>query len=362
MNIGIDIKALYAGQGGIAAYISRVLNALQEIDRDNNYFLFEKNPSSYNIVNPRWKKVVVGSKLPGTVWLLLKLPFYFSKYSLDVFWGPEQICACVFNPAKVKMISTIHDVAVKVCPETMQTSNYWINRLFLKASIRKSNKVLTVSQCIKKEICSYYPKEISPADVVVTYLGKPDWVISDKDIIVRKDHLLFVGSFEPRKNLMALLCALLVCRKEMGKTIALRVIGPSGWKNNLTHKFIVDNDLSTQVTFSGFLDETGLLNEYRTCKAFIYPSIYEGFGLPILEAMAAGAPVLTSRGTSMEEFAAEAVVLFDPLAPRDIAEKIALVYSADGGHRGKMEKYGALLQRFAWKKTASEILRILTSE
>ncbi len=361
MNIGIDIKALYAGQGGIATYIARILDALQEIDVDNNYYLFEKNPSSYKIVNKRWKKIVVGSKLPGTVWLLCKLPFYFSKYGLDVFWGPEQITACLINPAKVKMISTIHDVAVKRCPHTMQTSNYWINVLFLKASIRKSAKVLTVSHCIKKEICEFYPKSIVPENIIVTYLGKPDWIVSDSEKSVRNDNLLFVGSFEPRKNLMALLQALLICKKARSQSIPLRIVGPSGWKNNAMYKFINDNDLSSQVTFVGFLDHERLFQEFKTCKAFVYPSIYEGFGLPILEAMTAAAPVFTSKGTSMEEFASDAAIFFNPSDPQDIADKLLAFYTADSESRAKVVRYGELLKRFSWRKTASQILPVLTN-
>src|SRR5271157_5697682 len=140
MNIGVDIKALFAGKAGIAAYIRNTLDRLQETDAVNRYFLFEKMPSAYRVTNPLWRKVLVPSRLPGTVWLMLAVPPRLPLYAIDVFWGPEQIVPCVL-PAKAVMVSTVLDVAVRRCPRTMQTTNYLINRLFLKRSIGCSRTV-----------------------------------------------------------------------------------------------------------------------------------------------------------------------------------------------------------------------------
>jgi glycosyltransferase involved in cell wall biosynthesis len=359
MNIGIDIKALCNGKAGIAMYITKILDRLQEIDHENHYFLFEKQSSSYRIVNPRWKKIIVSSRLPGTLWLMFKLPFHFSGYSLDVFWGPEQVIPCVVNPGRVKMVSTIHDVAVKQCPETMQPSNYLINRIFLRRSIGKSSRVLAVSGRIRDDIRTFFPKDAAADDVIVTYEGGPVWACKPGEMGMRGDHLLFVGSFEPRKNLLNLLRALSILITEKKKKVALRIVGPCGWKNARVRGYIEQNGLAAQVSFLGYIKEKKLTKEYCGCKAFVYPSIYEGFGLPVLEALSAGAPVLTSKGTAMEEIAGECCVLFDPGDPHDIAEKILSVYQPDFNPDSMLRRREAVLARFSWDTTARKTLEVL---
>jgi glycosyltransferase involved in cell wall biosynthesis len=358
VNIGIDIKALRSGKAGIAVYIANTLDQLQEIDRENNYFLFEKTPSSYRIVNPRWKKVLVPSKLPGTLWLMLKVPFHFSKYSLDVFWGPEQIIPCVFDPGRVKMVSTVLDLALKRCPATMQTTNYFINRIFLKKSILRSCKILTISNSIKRDICFFYPDKAVPGKVTVTYPGRPAWPEVPQDV-ERGQHLLFVGSFEPRKNLLNLLKALVVLKNEKKQEISLRIVGPAGWKNNSARAYMEENGLASQIAFSGYVDENALIKEYCGCKASVYPSLYEGFGLPVLESLATQTPVLSSRGTSMEEIAGECIVLFDAEDPRDIAEKIMSVYRSGFDADAYLRRSKEVLKRFSWETTARQTLEVL---
>jgi glycosyltransferase involved in cell wall biosynthesis len=357
MNVGIDIKALHSGKAGIAVYIAKTLDKLQEIDRENDYFLFEKTSSSYRIVNPRWKKVLVPSRLPGTFWLMLKLPFHFPKYSLDVFWGPEQIIPCVLGTGRVKMVSTVLDVALKRCPQTMQTTNYFINRIFLEKSIRRSSKILTISNCIKRDICSYYPHEAVPGKVTVTYPGRPVWTIPQD--VARGEHLLFVGSFEPRKNLLNLLKALALLTTENSRKVALRIVGPAGWKSNRIRAFIEENGLAAQIAFSGYVGEKELIREYCSCKAFVYPSLYEGFGLPVLESLATQTTVLSSRGTSMEEIAGECIVLFDADDPRDIAEKIMTVYRPGFDGDAYLRRGKKVLEKFSWDDTARKTLEVL---
>ena len=295
MNIGVDIKALFAGKAGIAAYIRNTLDRLQETDAVNRYFLFEKMPSAYRVTNPLWRKVLVPSRLPGTVWLMLAVPPRLARNAIDVFWGPEQIVPCVL-PAKAVMVSTVLDVAVRRCPRTMQTTNYLINRLFLKRSIGRSRTVLTISRCIRDDICRYFPRQAPFSKVEVTYPGRPRMLALSEKSIGRGDHLLFAGSFEPRKNLLSLLRALSFLKKEKSLTVPLAIAGPDGWKNNAVRSYIEANGLAEQVRFLGYLSDADLALEYQRCRAFIYPSLYEGFGLPVLEALAAAAPVLSSCG------------------------------------------------------------------
>jgi glycosyltransferase involved in cell wall biosynthesis len=358
MNIGVDIKALFAGRAGIAAYIRNTLDRLQELDSVNRYFLFEKKPSNYAVKNPLWRKVLVPSGLPGTLWLMTAIPHCLPRYSIDVFWAPEQIAPCLL-PAKAAMVSTVLDVAVKQCPRTMQTTNYVINRLFLEKSIGRSNTVLTISRCIKDDICRFFPRHAPLSKVEVTYPGGPRAQAIPEKSIGRGDHLLFAGSFEPRKNLISLLRALVLLKAGQNLVVPLHIAGPGGWKNSAVYKYIETSGLAGQINFLGFLSDADLALEYRRCKAFVYPSLYEGFGLPVLEALSAATPVLSSRGTAMEEIAGECIVLFDPAAPRDIADKISALYGGAIDTGALLSRRESVLSRFSWEKTARQTLDAL---
>jgi glycosyltransferase involved in cell wall biosynthesis len=163
--------------------------------------------------------------------------------------------------------------------------------------------------------------------------------------------LLFVGSVEPRKNLLSVLKALDILR-ERGRIVRLRIVGPGGWKNTAVRRFVEYKRLDGQVSMAGYLDEPSLMQQYLECRALIYPSLLEGFGLPILEALATDAVVLTSRATVMEEIGGKAVLLFDPTDPHDIAETIAKVYEG-GFDRNAVLRHGEeTLARFSWEESA----------
>jgi glycosyltransferase involved in cell wall biosynthesis len=362
MNIGIDIKALARGKAGIAAYIRNTLDKLQELDATNRYFLFEKSHSAYKVTNPGFQKVLVPSRLPGTLWLMLVLPFHLKKYSLDVFWGPEQIIPCVFKTPGVRMVSTILDLTLLHYPETMQTTNFLINKLFLKRSIRRSAKILTISNYIKRDICESFPRDAVEENVVVTYPGKPEGAAAGIAAVDRGEHLLFVGNLEPRKNLAGLLAALCILKDEKNKAVSLRIVGPPGWKNDAIHRIIKANNLGGQVSFKGYCSEEELAREYASCKAFVYPSLYEGFGLPVLEALAAHTLVLSSGGTVMDEIAGGCFVPFDPKIPQDIAEKILMVCQPGFSSAPYMKNAPQVLARYSWKSTAQKTLEVLSGK
>jgi glycosyltransferase involved in cell wall biosynthesis len=355
MNIGVDIKALHAGKAGIASYMRNTLDELQRIDTANKYFLFEKLASSYKVENPLWTKVLLPSRLPGTLWLMFTAPLHFKRYGIDVFWGPEQIIPCILPKSRMVFVSTVHDVAFKKCPKTMQVTNYFVNKILLGKSIQRSTSVLAVSGCVRNDILAFYPNQ-ADNKIRVTYNGRPRRAYTALPPGNRGEHLFFAGSFEPRKNLLALLKALSILKSEENLRVQLRIAGPSGWKNSALYSFIESNGLSDQVSFLGYVTDSDLAAEYGKCKAFVYPSSYEGFGLPVLEALEAGAPVLTSQGTAMEEIAGECCVLFNPADPRDIAAKIAAVYSKSITVAALMEKSTTVLSRYAWEYTAKQTL------
>jgi glycosyltransferase involved in cell wall biosynthesis len=355
MKIGIDIKALRVNSTGIARYLREILYRLQEIDTKNQYFLFDCRSNSLTTNNASWKIIVTKWKLPGIVWQQFYLPFLLRKYHIDILWAPEQICP-VFFMRKVKVITTIHDLTPQRYPETCQWSVVLINKLLFKAVIQKSSLLIVVSTNVQKDFLAQFHGICSSRKVVAVPHGKPLWQVPPTYAKSgRQRFLFFAGNTEPRKNLVGLIKALEILKRK-GVEIGLQLAGPSGWKNTILKKYIERSCVKEQIKHLGYLNEDELKSKYLTCTAFVYPSIYEGFGLPILEALCLDCLILTSKNTVMEEIAGSCAVYFNPFNIGEIAERIETVFSPDFDRRLILKNKDNVLGRFSWDKTARTLL------
>jgi len=349
LHIGIDISVLSDKQTGIGRFISGTVNALQQIDKENTYFLFEKNPTDFKIFNGKWRKVCIPSKLPGSFWLQLKVPKYCRKFGIDVFWSPRQICP-IFGMDKIKIINTIYDLTFIHYPETLFLPNLVILKILIPASLKKVKRVTTISNFIKKDIQTQFPDLKKDIDTI--YCGRPQWKTSNQKSIKRGEHLFFVGNLEPRKNLKNLIRAMEIVALK-NKEVRLHIGGPAGWKNREIFKYLENCSVKNNVKILGYLTEQQLKNEYLSCKAFVYPSLYEGFGLPVLEALMMDCPVITSKYTVMEEIAGGSVLYCDPRNPEDIADKILKLQT----YKFDCQISQKILSKFSWPKTARLLLK-----
>lgn len=357
MRIGIVIRNISGPHTGIGRFITSVLDALQKIDADNTYFIFEKNPSGYVPENKNWKKITDKIKIPGMLWLQWKVPQYCKRYSIDVLWVPEQVCPLI-GMRNVKIVSTIYDLVFIHYPQTIHSSNLRIMKLFIPPTLKKSHRVITISNFIKADIEKYFPFLKNRIDPV--FCGYPDWKekygFLDAE---RGGHLLFVGNYEPRKNLINVFKALEILFRK-GIFIALHIAGPPGWNNEEIKSYIENSPVRDQVKLLGYITEQQLSREYQLCKAFIFPSLYEGFGLPVLEALLMRCPVITSKGTVMEEIAEDSVLYCDPYEPQDIADKItALDRFINSSLNSKAQK---VLSKYSWEKTAHLLLKTFSGQ
>jgi glycosyltransferase involved in cell wall biosynthesis len=357
VNIGIDIKVLAKTNAGIARTVSALLEQLQRVDQSNHYFLFERTPSGFQPVNPRWKTVLIRSRLPGTLWTVLRLPRVLARLKIDLFWEPENVLPGFFFPSRCRRVVTVHDLTFMHYPETMQPRTYWMTRFFTDRTLKTSHRLVAVSDYTRQDIGRLFGPAAAAKTAVVPN-GRPDWQLpADYASVNRGDHLLFVGSLEPRKNLKNLLTALAILRKQ-GQTVNLRIVGPAGWKNSDLTEFVEANGLGEQITRLGYLSEEGLRQEYLHCKALVFVSIFEGFGLPVLEALQTDTLVLTSRATVMEEIGGPAVMLCDPLDPIDIASKISLLYRPGFNREVYLHHRQEVLEKYSWEDSARAMLDI----
>lgn len=358
MRIGIDIKAFKNGSTGIARYLRSIMDNLQKIDRENDYFLFECTLSDYNITNPRWKKIFIPWKLPGILWQQFVLTNHLIRHKIELLWAPEQICP-IYTNRTIKIITTIHDLVAFRYPKTCQWSNLWIQKLLLKKAIIRSNVIAPVSDYVKREVDALFGNELKNTLNIPVYNGSPKWSLpTNYSFINRKDFLFFPGNLEPRKNLRRLISALELLFQRYGLQVPLHLSGPVGWRNQSLHSLIEKSSVKNFITHLGYLSESELKTQYLSCKALVYPSLYEGFGLPVLEALTLDCPVLTSKGTVMEEIAGSAAIYFDAGSVESIAQTIKLTYEPEFDRNDCLNRKSAVLERFSWDQSARKLLSL----
>lgn len=362
MKIGIDIKAFKNGTTGIARYLRSMLDELQQLDMENEYALFSCAPSDYRVFNSRWKKHITPWRFPGIIWLLLVLPMLLKKYRIDVLWAPEQICP-VFFTGSVRIITTVHDLAFLRFPSSFVWSNRWIQKLFFPLTVSRSWMLIPVSDSIGKEIRQSYPYRCGSTVITTIHNAGHQWKPpATYAASNRGDFLFFAGNLEPRKNLVRVIRALEQLREKDNLTIPLHLAGPAGWKNQSLHELINRSPLRNDIRHLGYISETELRQQYLTCRALIYPSLYEGFGIPVIEALSLDCLVLTSKGTVMEEIAGDSALYFDPQSVESISETIRQCYDHSFQRSTYLKNRISVVERYSWRKSAQELLSVFSPE
>jgi glycosyltransferase involved in cell wall biosynthesis len=353
VKIGVEVKAFKNGTTGIARYLRMLLSRLQKMDTENEYLLFTCAPVEYAVTNPKWKMTVSPTRMPGVVWQQLMLPGILQRENIDLLWSPEQICPVRF---KGPIITTVHDLTALRFPETCQRSNRYIQKYLFPPTVKRSSCLIPVSDYIGSELLASYPAEMRDKKMVTVTNASPDWEPqASQASSAEEPFLFFAGNQEPRKNLIRLIDALEILRGK-GTEIALHIAGPSGWRNQALRNKIAASAVKEQVRFLGYLPEDELKQQYRTCTAVVYPSLYEGFGLPLLEAFCMGARVITSKHTVMEEIAGDKAVYFDPFDSGDMARVIATAIDAPFNPHTFSTNVRPILSEYSWENSARRLL------
>lgn len=340
-----------------------MLDALQQLDHENQYLLYSPKPIDYPISNPNFKcrptpgMKILGRDLPGILWQQTTLVKALRKNPVDIFWGPEQTiptlsCHC-------KKVLTVHDFVHKRYPETMRKSVLWINENIGQRSILKADRIVAVSDFTKQELHHFYP-QVPSARTIVVPNGTNIQVQQTVSAQDRQRQLLFVGSLEPRKNLKNLIAALEIL-KERGVEVPLILTGPKGWKNSAEVDLLKNSPVAGNIRHLGFVSDEELRNLYATSAAVVFPSFYEGFGLPVLEALAAGTPVLTSKNSVMENIAGTCGIYFDPEDPSSIADTIDKFFASTKlGNilKSRETERQEILNSYRWENSAQKLLDV----
>ena len=362
LKIAVDALSLLSPLTGIGRYCYEVSKELQNngIETTFYYGYFSKN-----LIEPTHKKSVKNLKSFITSNPLIKksareMLFFFTKLSaesFDLYWQPNFIP----NPnikAK-KVITTVHDFSFFLYKDFIPKERLkYFDKYFLK-NINLSSVIITGSFFTKEEILQRL--NFKSEDIYVIYHGVNHSLFKlynnpKVNFNLPKKFILSVGSIEPRKNLLGLLKAYLSLSRDIKNEYKLVLAGFKGWENSEIVSLIKQN--SQDVFYLGYLSNEELAKVYNLSSCFVFPSFYEGFGLPILEAMACGTPVVCSNSSSMPEVGGDAAVYCNPKDIDDIAKKIEMVLNDKILQQKMIEKGLQRAKEFTWEKSAQEHIKV----
>src|SRR5215470_11412107 len=370
MRIGIDAHAIGARQGGNETYITNLIKSLAEIDGDNLYTIYLADAGAAaqwrESFTTRYKNFSLRLLPPPTP--LVRVPVYLTY---ELFRRPVDVLHVQYTAppfCRVPVVVTIHDLAFERMPETFTRRGSFQLKLTVRRTAKKAARVVTVSEYSRQDLLDIY--KLPPEKVVVTYNGvessfTPQPSVPNEAEEVRRrfgvsrDFLLAVGSLQPRKNLVRLIKAYARLRSERQDfRPQLVIVGRKLWLASEIFDEVKRHRWADDVILTGYVADEDLPALYRASRAFVYPSLFEGFGLPPLEAMACGTPVVTSDVSSLPEITGDAALLIDPNDERALANALIEVVNNDRLRAELREKGIAQAMKFTWRNAAEKTLRL----
>jgi glycosyltransferase involved in cell wall biosynthesis len=356
MRIGIDASITKLNQAGSGVYASSLIDALRRVDSSNTYHLFAGRHKR-QMGQRKTFRSRIETIYHDIAWTHLVLPYQAWQTGIDVLHVPSSVMP-LFSPCPT--VISILDTTALAMPQHFNVWQRHYSRLLMPLSARRASMIVTISEQSKRDIVERL--NVQPGKVAVTYLAaSPAFqpvsgqaIAEVKQRYGLKSFILTVGTLEPRKNLSRLLQAYawLNCSHQLVH------VGPKGWQYDNILAQLDRLGLRERVRLLGYVPLDDLVGLYNAASLFVYPSLYEGFGLPILEAMACGCPVVTSNVSAMPEVAGEAAMLIDPYDVQAIAGAIQRVLG-DPALADRMREQGfAQARRFSWERCAQETIGV----
>jgi len=385
MRIGIDIRAVGYQRTGDETYTLQLIKSLEKIDSENQYFLYtdvssekevKKVKQLLSLTNGNFRIISV-SPSQKMFWTMYSLPKQAKKDKLDILH--VQYITPLFLSKNIKLVTTIHDVSFTRFPEFINKKDLFLLRLFIKMSLKKADKIIAVSKFTRNEIIDVY--KVDKNKVAVIYNGgvaeefkKP---ISNEDVLefrkkydIMESYLLFLGTLQPRKNIPFLIDSFVGLKRKYKNnqkidnlTLVLR-----GSKNGHNYDNRIDEILEKielkypgiykQIKFVDYISNEEIPLIFKGATAFCFTSVYEGFGLPLLESMSVGVPVIANEGSCFPEIIGDAGMLYDDKNSNDFIEKTKQLIE-DGFLRRKLiEKGLGRVKFFSWDKNAEQTINL----
>jgi len=365
LQIAIDAHSVGTQLGGNETYAINLIEALAQIDQENLYTLYVTQRVAVDRFTGRWPNFTVKRTLPHSplVRIPLTLTAELRRHPVDLLH--VQYTAPPLVPCPV--VTTIHDLAFEHLPETFNRRSWIQLRLTVRRTARRSAHIITVSEYSRRDICETYG--IAPERITVTPEAAPSHfapVTNETELRkirerygIESDYILSLGSIQPRKNLVRLIEAYSCLRRlrSDSKLPALVLAGKRGWLDSEIFRAARQTGFGKDILFIGYASEPDLPALYSGAVGFVYASYFEGFGLPVVEAMQCGVPVIAGNRTSIPEVAGGAALLFDPFDTAALSNAIARLID-DSHLRALLRAKGFKRAKdFNWKTTAELTLQ-----
>lgn len=369
-NIWIDgYEANIPQRLGSGQVAFELLKNIYELDHENNYTILLQSKPFPDLPEPRrnWKYKILK---PAKLWTRLIIPayYYLTKNKPDVILSPTHYIPSFIN---AKRVTIIFDLSFLRFPDMFQKTDLYKLTNWTKYSAEKSSAIITISESSKSDIEKYY--QIPAKKITVAYPGYDDKVyrvIKDNQKIekiqekynISGKYIIYIGTIQPRKNLLRLIRS--VNNVEDLKLVIVGKIkgqGKQGWMNKEILEEPKKLGIEDRVVFTDFVPTEELPYLISGSKAFILPSLWEGFGIPVVEAMACGVPAISSNVSSLPEVAGSAGLLVNPESETQIEQAIRLLTTDKKFHAALSKKALKQSKRFSWIKMANEVIKVLES-
>ncbi|MEE9288691.1 MAG: glycosyltransferase family 1 protein [Bacteroidota bacterium] len=384
MKIVIDGRYMRPGQTGVGIFTENVVRELCDLGRSDEFVLIVgENPKQLiadNLQVVRYS--LLSRRFVHRVWENTFLPIFLHRVRADIYFTPFFFLPLLTHrrfaqysskernsSSRPRYVMTVHDLIPFVHPELATfrlRSRLW---LFFPPSLRVADVIITDSIASKCDIARLFKFSENKIHVIALGKSKQFTLITDQALLARirekyrlpRSFILFVGTIEPRKNLDVLFRAYGELPTSLRDTVKLVVVGGLGWQFDRMISSLKRRGLERDVHFTGYVAEEDLPALYNLATIFAYPSLYEGFGLPVLEAMACGLPVVVSNASSLPEVVGEAGIKFDPRNEKELARILEALLRDEGQREQRSRASLAQAQRFSWRTTAEQILNLFHS-
>lgn len=372
MKIAIQVADLdHSRIDGTRVYILNLLRQFGELDGDSEFLLYHKNNFNPELAPPEFSNYRIIQKYFPFLWTQTVFAYQLWKDKPDVLWMPMAALP-VIRRKKMKTVITIHDLAFKHFPETFTKKDLRKLNFFADYSIRNADKIIAISEATKKDILHFYP-EIPAEKIKVIYHGfSADVFLQARDLEkenklkqdlgIAGDYILYSGAMQPRKNVEKLIEAfdLLKTRKQKElSSLKLVLAGEKAWKWEKIEEMAQKSQYSQDIIMTGRLKFCDMGHLFRGAGVYVYPSFYEGFGINILEAFAAGIPLITANNSSLPEVAGNGALYFEADNANQLSMQIEKILSSQDLRNEMIAKGKERLKNFSWQKCAKETLEYL---
>ncbi|MCF8069994.1 MAG: glycosyltransferase family 4 protein [Desulfobacterales bacterium] len=358
MKIGVDARSLSSPLTGIGQYTFQLLKRLI-LDFNNEWYIYSSSPLRVDLplsANVTIRLSKCKKLLSKMIWSQTILPLWAKKDGIDLLWSPRHHLPLLI-PGNIKTLVTIHDLVWRVYPETMKYANLLAERVLMPRSLRKADGIICVSNSTRNDLKKSFPACDHKSTVIYEASSLSTNIDFENNVNHARntsEYILFVGTLEPRKNLIRLLKAYAQLPTALKEKYSLIILGGKGWGNVDIDEISTELEIKDNIKLIGYVSDSEMISYFRNATILAMPSLYEGFGLPILDAMQLGIPVLTSKNSSMVELTKDTAILVKPLDINDIYIKLKMILT-DDDLRKTLSKKGLLHAKyFSWDFSAQQ--------